>query len=86
MSDLPNPHTYKPYMTEVKGRRPFRKIHTSIGHAKNALLMYGSVYNTIRGGKLYDWNTDTNEWSLLYDIPENSPESKIPWRKSGENA
>jgi hypothetical protein len=77
---LPSPYEVRPYMTVVPGRRPMAKAHTSIGHAKNALLTDGSKYNTVRGGELYEWRD--GQWSLLYSVPPNSPESKIPWRRN----
>lgn len=76
----------KPYLTIIESRRPIQKMHTNIGHAKNAFL-----YDEHRGGTMWEWKD--GEWVLLYTVTSERlpPEQRngyysvrcrqhIPWR------
>lgn len=72
-TDAPHIKTF-PYMTIIEGRRPYRKAHTSIGHAKSAVQGdYGHAH-----AEVYVWNED--QWQLMWDFPENrGPNYEYPW-------
>lgn len=75
MSDLtPNirPKVF-PYLTICPHRSPVQKLHTAIGHAKNAFQNPYS-YNTNRVGTM--WQMVDGEWELLYTVER---EGKLPW-------
>lgn len=55
-----------PYLTIIPGRTPEQKLHSKIGHAKNAFSQ--ASYYKGRWGQLFEWKD--GEWSLLFDIPE----------------
>lgn len=62
------------------------KHHGNLGHAKNAIRASGSLwdkethrYAGLNGGKIWEWDFDTNTWGLLYDVPPGTRESELPW-------
>lgn len=57
MSKL-TPVTYR-FRTECRNRNNYEKLHTTLGHAKNAI-------NGAGGGRIFEWID--NEWKLLYDV------------------
>lgn len=74
----------KPYLTIIEARTPKQKMHTSLGHAKNAL-----TYDKSRSGTLWEWVD--GEWVLLYTVtsyvvPASSNDywkrykQDVPWR------
>ncbi len=67
------------YMTIIPDRWPRRKIHTSIGQAKNA-IGYTLRYNQARGGEL--WEIAEPENILLYSVPPGTHADDLPWRKN----
>jgi hypothetical protein len=76
----------RPYLTIIPNRSPREKTHVNIGHAKNAVQAkmsyrgaYGYAnYQTTVHIAVYEWLD--NQWSLLWDIPSGTPESKLPWK------
>lgn len=56
----------KPYLTIIESRNPNQKLHSALGHAKNAFDQ--SQYYLGRWGQLYEYRD--GEWILLYDIPK----------------
>lgn len=81
-----------PYLTIIPDRSPVQKVHTSLGHAKNAL-----TYDKRREGTLWEWNTEQGAWELLYTVtveyvkpPLHEARSwghwiqTVPWREEGK--
>ena len=66
-----------PYLTWIGNRTPHQKPHYGRGQAQKAVLF------RMRGDKLseqvrvYEWKA--NGWELLWDIPEGTPRSELPW-------
>lgn len=73
MSNLPAQPKVFPFLTVIPGRRPQQKMHTSVGHAKNAFQDTG--YGRHRTGQLYKWSGEG--WELLYDVPEQTETVKV---------
>lgn len=78
------PPKIRPYLTIVAGRAPREKLHTSLGHAKNAM-----TYTPGRSGTV--WGLDEHgEWQLLFEVTAEYIEptdgrygrwiQHIPWR------
>lgn len=68
-----------PWLTIIPLRKPEMKVHASETLAKNAVVssMYGGSIST--GIHVYRWDSPTEEWVLVYDIPRG--ERRIPWVK-----
>lgn len=71
-----------PYLTVIPDRLPKQKVHTNLGHAKNAIN-----YRTDAWGQgtpseclLYEWKDD--EWQLLYRVPAGTSKKNLPWNKA----
>jgi len=91
--DLPTPPPYEAYvpkyLTYVPGRHPYRaknrgfKTHAIIGHAKlainQALSNYGYSGSAHRMG-IWEFNFETRQWDLLYDIAPGTLIKNLPWR------
>lgn len=86
---LPSKPKMLPYLSVVPGRRPENKMHTSLGHAKNAVQNYPKnggwrhdreKGGTVCGGQIYQWCSECNEWELLYDVAPGSWQADLPWR------
>lgn len=69
-----------PYMSIVEGRKPRQKVHTSIGHAKNAFdtpkvnknigtgYKYNPYVHTHGWGAIFEHKG--GDWVLIYEIPQ----------------
>lgn len=72
----------KPYLTIIEDRRPVQKMHSSLGHAKNAF-----TFDRSRAGTLWEWKD--GDWSLLHTITRKRTNTdyysgwkqSIPWHK-----
>ena len=71
----------KPYMTVIPERNPRQKLHGTIGQAKAAATTPGRIYAPRDYAKkdvaIYEWNSETESWDLLYEIRAGE---KLPWR------
>lgn len=70
--------TAPPFASEIEGRRPRFKTHSSIGPAKLAVGLPW-VGRGVRGGKIYQWSG--TEWELLFDVPAGLHGDSVPWRR-----
>lgn len=87
---LPSKPKILPYLTVVPGRHPENKMHTILGHAKNAVQGYpksgGFRWNrelrcgNVCGGQVYRWNYEIHDWELLYEIEPGSWKADLPWK------
>lgn len=89
--DLPTPPAYQEfvpkYLTYVPGRNIYQrrnpgfKQHKNIGHAKLAINQALSTYNGAahRMG-IWEFNFETRQWDLLYDIAPGTLIRNLPWR------
>jgi hypothetical protein len=57
------------------------KHHRNIGHAKAAIIATGSWSHGYRGGKIYEWNLQTHDWDLIFDVPPGTREDDLPWKR-----
>jgi hypothetical protein len=71
-----------PFLTVIPNRHPAQKLHTSLGHAKNAV--HARMFYVRNGGyattvpiQLYKYEND--DWVLLYDIPSGTRKDDLPW-------
>jgi hypothetical protein len=92
-SELPAPPPYEEfvpkYLTYVPGRNIYQrrhkgfKQHKNIGHAKlainQALYNYGYNGSAHRMG-IWEFNFETKQWDLLYDIAPGTLIRNLPWR------
>ncbi len=68
----------KPYMTIIPWRSPKQKLHNTIGQVKNALVYMNNYNDRIgRDAAAYEWNSETQEWDLLWEVHRGD---KVPWR------
>lgn len=86
---LPSKPKILPYLTVVPGRHPENKMHTSLGHAKNAVQVYPRSGGwrsdpnkgwPVCGGQVYRWDYEIHDWELLYDIEPGSWQADLPWK------
>lgn len=84
LTEKPSPYPkFHPYLTIVPGRRPEQKTHTSLGHAKNAMLIpcgYTTGY-IVRGGQIWEYDSEGGEWAMIYEVAPGTLESQVPWKK-----
>jgi len=65
------------FASVVPGRSPKTK-YSSLGMAKSAVAYVHN--NGCRGGRIYMWDVLDHEWLLMYDIPEHTKPSELPWK------
>lgn len=67
-----------PYLTICPDRRPKQKVHTSLGHAKNAIIARDNWGVGLREDcAIYEWQD--NQWHLLFEIPKGTCSRSMPW-------
>lgn len=86
-ADFKAPFEMYPYLSVMENRSPEQKLHSNLGHAKNAIGQGGGYdyrndkyVRMARGGQIYEWDPIHNEWKLLYDVPARTPVSELPWK------
>jgi hypothetical protein len=63
-------------MTIIEGRRPERKLHTNLGHAKSAVQ-----YDRRRAGSIWSWDTDLDDWVVMWSFPADRGYGYVyPWQ------
>jgi hypothetical protein len=71
------------YLSEVPSRSYAAggtyKHHRHLGHAKNAILATGSWSYGYREGTIYKWNSETNEWELVFHVSAGTKHADLPW-------
>lgn len=76
---LPSPQPkIMPYLTIIPSRRPMQKLHTNIGHAKNAINGKIGAY---RGGAECDMELLEHQdggWVVIYEV--NKGDRVAPWQ------
>lgn len=40
---------------------------------------YPTYIGAVCGGQLYRWDTEANDWVLLYDVPMGTYQDELPW-------
>lgn len=89
LPETPPYETFVPkYLSYVPGRGRYSKFagfkqHKNIGHAKLAINQ--ALYNyrgrsTHRMG-IWEFNFETHNWDLLFDIAPGTLISNLPWKK-----
>lgn len=91
-NELPEPPPYETYvpkfLTYVPGRGRYSKFagfkqHRGIGHAKlainQALYNYGYQGSAHRMA-IWQFNFETRNWDLLYDIAPHTKIENLPWK------
>lgn len=80
MSDVSTlkPAISTPYLSVCPDRRPQQKVHTNLGHAKNAVAYRDNWGRGLADDcQIYEWHEDS--WSLLYDVPAGTRSRNMPW-------
>jgi hypothetical protein len=80
MSDVSTlkPAISTPYLSVCPDRSPRQKVHTNLGHAKNAVAYRDQWGHGLHAAcQIYEWKD--NEWSLLYDVPAGTRSNNMPW-------
>ena len=63
------------WATEVEGRSPYFKMHTSWNHVRSAVGSSGG--RGVRGGTVLEW--DGSEWVVLVEIPPGTLKASHPF-------
>lgn len=60
------------------------KHHRRVSDAKSSIVAAGKAWDVenrryagYKGGKIYEWNFQTDEWELIFDVPFGA--SEFPW-------
>lgn len=66
------------------------KRNNSRGYWDNGTYVYEEIdgirtgrkkyVKAICGGQIWEWDADTSDWKLIYDIPEHVYEHQVPWK------
>ena len=56
------------------------KLHSNLGDAKRAVLATRIWDRGVRACQIYV--VRDGQWSLLYDVPDGTLESALPWKES----
>jgi hypothetical protein len=73
----PKPPKMPQYASVCPGRNPETK-YQNMGQAKNAVAY--TINYGVRGGEIWEWMPEENDWFLLYDIPKGMMPDDLPWR------
>ncbi|MGT2461148.1 hypothetical protein [Sinomonas atrocyanea] len=66
------------WQTVIPGRRPEKKAHTTLGHAKSAVR--GRIYRTADADmEILELDPITGTFKTLYLIPKGTPRDQMPW-------
>lgn len=79
MTDFPSPPPPPKWATYIQDRRPQFKMHSQRGHVRSAVGGGGYRGGSVRGGRVYEWDSQAESWTLLHDIPEGTRKSEHPF-------
>lgn len=83
--DSPNPVKVTPYLTIIPGRLPRQKMHSTLGHAHNAIntALWQGRNRGVDGSleEMAVFQFTGVEWVEIEHYPVGTKERDLPWRK-----